>query len=108
MGIIERRKQPLGCWLKQLYQFDHNYQANLRLTPISLTYTATKNMVIDRGWFNMEQDFREMDRTEFVKTLRSHYGFVSENENDDDGDWAILEQWESLLDGTFMKKPTVK
>ncbi|WP_159065743.1 hypothetical protein [Gorillibacterium timonense] len=56
----------------------------------------------------MEQDFREMDRTEFVKTLRSHYGFVSENENDDDGDWAILEQWESLLDGTFMKKPTVK
>jgi len=49
-----------------------------------------------------------MDRTEFVKTLRSRYGFSSEADGGDDGDWEIIEQWESLLDGTFITKPDVK
>ena len=55
----------------------------------------------------MEQDFREMDRTEFVKTLRSRYSFATEAENGED-DWQVLEQWESLLDGTFIFKPDAK
>jgi predicted secreted protein len=63
---------------------------------------------MERGWFNMEQDFREMDRSEFVKTLRSHYGLSSEVDNNEDRDWEIIEQWECLLDGTFIMKPEIK
>ncbi|MEO3948018.1 hypothetical protein [Gorillibacterium sp. CAU 1737] len=56
----------------------------------------------------MEQNFNEMGRSELVKTLRSHYGFVTEEDNGEDSDWAILEQWECMLDGAIMKKPTIE